>query len=349
MKFIKPLTITESLLTASNVPEAVAQTWLIGTTYAEDELAGAAPVTGQPQAVYRSKASGNTGNALSNTTWWEFVSYVYPAYNAGTTYTIGDIVSDLTNHLLYKAKTSGESGNALTNTDKWSNEGPTNRYKMFGTVVQDVTSRTGPIEVEITPAAWTNSLALVNVNGSSVDIIMTSTAEGEVYNETFDLTSDSGIQDWYAYFFTPIERFTNLFVTGLPVYLDATITVRINSSGTATCGACVIGNVFEIGLSLTGSGVGILDYSVKETDATTGFITVQERAFSARGRFDVLVDRSRRDAVNTALTNILNIPVVWAADEDNASTIIYGYYREFDIVFSDYKNHMCLLQIEGLG
>lgn len=312
MKFIKPITINDAIVTDSNVPESDEIEWTsAGAPYAANAVRmvtttanGASEAT---HMIYRSTAGSNNEDPTER-----------------TTYVSGD-----------------------TTVFWWEEVSPTNRFKMFDSVVQEQTELAGGIVVELTPGEWTNSLALINVDGSDVDIVMTSTADGEVYNENFSLTSYSGIQDWYAYYFTPIERMTELVITELPVYLDATIEVSINSSGTAKCGSLVLGMFFDIGLSLNGAQFGIIDYSVKSTDAE-GRVTITERAYAKKAQVDVLVETARMSQVGIALTDILNVPVVWTANENDSNTVIYGYYKEFQTVYSDYRSSMCALQIEGL-
>lgn len=304
MKFIKPLTITQALLTTTNVTETDTTEWLPATAF----------TAGQTCMVT------TTANGAS-----------------------------VASHKIYTAviNNTGFDPTLAANSAKWTETSSTNRYKMFDQIVQDQTSRSGGIDVVITPGTYTNSLALINTEGSDVDIVMTSTADGEVYNENFSLTSFSGIQDWYAYFFTPIERMTELFLSDLPVYLDATVAVSINSSGVAKCGALVLGTFFDVGQSLNGAQFGIIDYSIKNTDAQ-GRITITEREYAKKAQVDVLVETARMFQVNMALTSVLNTPVVFAANENDSNTVIYGYYKEFQTVYSDYKSSMCSLQIEGL-
>jgi hypothetical protein len=54
-------------------------------------------------------------------------------------------------------------------------------------------------------ATGSNAVALINIDAAEVQIV-SETDDGEVYNETFSLTSTDGITDWYAYFFEEIVR-----------------------------------------------------------------------------------------------------------------------------------------------
>lgn len=252
-------------------------------------------------------------------------------------------------HGIYTAVINNTGNDPTVDTGtNWTFTAYTNRFKMFDGIVQSQTTRTGGIEVEITPATYTPAIALINVNAESVDIVVTSVSDGEVYNESYSMTSYSGIDDWWEYFYTPIERLSELIVTDLPMYLDAAITVSINDTGLAACGELALGTIFTIGDSLHGANLGIIDYSVKNTNPTTGEITVSSGAYAKRSQVDVLCMTNRTPFINAYLTSILNTPVVWVADPDNGATIVYGYYREFNTILSDNYSSLCNLQIEGL-
>jgi len=303
MYFIKPISITDPILTASNVTEADAAEWLSGTAF----------TIGQTCMVT------TTANGAS-----------------------------VANHRIYTAQgsTTGDDPTVDDGTN-WVSAGFTNRFKMFDSVVQSQTTRAGGIEVELTPGGYSNSLSLINVDAASVDVVMDSAADGEVYNQSFSLTAYSGITDWYAYYFTAIERTTRLLITDMPPYSDATVTVTINDAGTAAVGELVLGNFFQIGQSLNGASFGIIDYSVKNT-AADGTISITQRAYARRSEVDVLCETSRTATINDTLASIRSTPVVWVADTNNSATIVYGYFREFNTIISDYRSSIVSLQIEGL-
>ena len=73
MKLIAPITVTDSILTASNVAENDYAEWAVGTTYAD---AARVIVIGTTHKVYESVQSGNVGNdpTTDDGTWWIEVS-----------------------------------------------------------------------------------------------------------------------------------------------------------------------------------------------------------------------------------------------------------------------------------
>jgi len=252
-------------------------------------------------------------------------------------------------HKIYESQQGSNTGNDPTIDDGtyWVEVSSTNRWKMFDAIVQDQTEAAGGMTVELQSSNVINALALINVYAASVTITVDDATEGEVYNETFSLISDSGIQDWYAYFFEPIVRDDRLAITGLPPYANADITVVFTETGTAKCGALVIGQFADLGFSQHGASMSIIDYSTKTTDAQ-GRVTITPGAYANKMEVDVVLNTASFKQAKDVLTDIRTTPVVWIAEDDNRGSIIYGYYREFDIILTNPTLSRCALEIEGL-
>jgi hypothetical protein len=194
----------------------------------------------------------------------------YAAWAGGTTYADEDRVIVTTGyHKIYESQQAANTGNDPTTDDGtwWVEVSSTNRWKMFNAIVQEQTVQASEINTVLQSSTVVNSVALINLDATTVQITVTDSVEGLVYDETYTMTSYSGIQDWYAYFFEPIIRDTQLAVTDLPPYANADIGVTISSSGDAKCGALVIGQFAVLGLSQHGVSLSIVDYSTKTTDA----------------------------------------------------------------------------------
>jgi hypothetical protein len=275
---------------------------------------------------------------------------------SGTTYQAGDLVMVTTTangaatatHKIYSSVQS-QTGNDPTVDDgtNWTEVSSTNRWKMFDAVVQDQTVNATSINTVLQSPTVVNSLALLNVNGTTVVITVTDAVEGVVYNETFNLTSYSGIQDWYAYFFEPIVRKNQLALTDLPPYSNTSISVTINSGADAKVGALVIGQFADLGLSQHGASISIIDYSTKTTDAQ-GRVTITDGPYADKMDVDVVLDTSQIGQANTTLSSLRTTPAVWIAEDNNDDLVIYGYYREFDIILSNPTISRLSLEIEGL-
>lgn len=106
MNVVKPITITSSNLTASNVPETDYPTWVVGTTYALD-----AYVIYQNK-IYKSMQASNTGHyPISSVGWWSYVSAtnrykMFDLYNSTkttnpTTITFSVSLSSIVTHVAF--------------------------------------------------------------------------------------------------------------------------------------------------------------------------------------------------------------------------------------------------------
>ena len=274
----------------------------------------------------------------------------YAAWAGGTTYAAAARVIVTTGyHNIYESAQGGNAGNDPTTDDGtwWTLVSSTNRWKMFNAIVQEQTVQATQIDTTLQSPAVVNAIALLNVEATTIKIIVTDSVEGVVYDETFNMTSYSGIQDWYAYFFEPIIRENQLAVTDLPPYANADINIIINANADAKCGAVVIGQFADLGLSQHGASVSIVDYSVKSTD-DQGRVTITEGAYADKMEVDVVLDTSQMGQVKKTLTSLRTTPSVWIAEDGNSDLVIYGYYREFDIILSNPTTSRCSLEIEGL-
>ena len=275
----------------------------------------------------------------------------HAAWASGTTYADGDkvIVTTPNIHKIYESQQGANTGNDPTTDDGtyWLEVSSTNRWKLFNGIVQEQTEQAGGMEYVLQSPTVINSLALINVDCAEVTVEVEDSTEGVVYDETFSLVSDSGIQDWYAYFFEPIVRDDRLAILDLPPYANADITVTFTDTGTAKCGALIIGQFADLGFSQHGANISIVDYSVKATDAE-GRITVTPGAYANKMEVDVVLDTAVYGVVRKTLTDLRTTPCAWIAEDDNRNSIIYGYYREFDIILSNPTTSRCSLEIEGL-
>ena len=274
----------------------------------------------------------------------------YAAWAGGTTYAAADRVIVTTGyHNIYESAQAGNTGNDPTTDDGtwWTLVSSTNRWKMFNAIVQEQTVQANQIVATLQSPTVVNSMAFLNVAATTIEVTVTDSVEGVVYDETFNMTSYSGIQDWYAYFFEPIIRKDQLAITDLPPYANASIEVTINANADAKIGALVMGQFASLGLSQHGASLSIVDYSTKTTDAQ-GRVTITDGPYADKMEVDVVLDTSQIGQANSTLSSLRTTPAVWIAEDNNDDLVIYGYYREFDIILSNPTISRLSLEIEGL-
>ncbi len=113
-----------------------------------------------------------------------------------------------------------------------------------------------------------DSIALLNMEATSVSLVVTDQVEGEVYNETINLISDRAVIDWFSYFFEDIGSLTTDIVRlNMPLYTSASLTMTISyPGGTAKIGGIIIGKKKYLGTTRIPPASAFTDYSKKNAD-----------------------------------------------------------------------------------
>jgi len=347
MKLIRPTAITDTILNSTTVVETPPAAYVGGTTYALGASVSTGTV-GSVITVWGSLQAGNVGHTpASSPDWWVQTGTTYSVYAGGTTYGAAARVIDPANHLAYESLAGGNVGNALTDVTKWKPLGATNQWAMFDRLVGTKTSNPDSIEIELEPGLI-DSLALLEVSAAEVVVTITDPVEGEVYSHTESMVSDSGITDWYLYFFEPIIRKTSLVLLDLPQYLAGVMAISINDTGSnAECGVLVTGQSRYLGETLYGMRSTIIDYSKKTTD-DNGTVTITERGYANRLDTDLRVPKTLVDETKRLLASYRATPAVWVGEQSYDLSIVYGFYKDFSVVVAGINKCSCSLQIEGL-
>ncbi len=270
-KIIRPVAITAagSVFTSSTIPETTVTAWSGATNYGLGDRAGSAIVQGAAQTIYQSKQAGNLNNAVGDNSWWYVVGTVYPSYDVGATFAVGEYVTDATNHKIYVSAAAGNIGNALTDTAKWTYVSYTNRWKMFDPVYNTQSTNDEEMTIVITPGQAVDSVALLNVEGTSATLTQSITG----HTETISLISHP-VPDWYEYFFDPLITTGECVFDGIPPNSSATLTIEVvNADGTAKLGCLIPGLQKVLGQTQWGVSRTINDYS-KAEEAADGSVTL---------------------------------------------------------------------------
>lgn len=229
---------------------------------------------------------------------------------------------------------------------KWLDLGAVNRWKMFDEKVGTATERDTDVTISIQPGQVVTALAGLNLTGLSLTVAMNDPTEGLVYQNDIWLT-DVGVSNWYEYFFKPFGYTTDVTLTDLPSYANATTTVTVNSADVAKIGVLSVGTQEAIGTALYGTSIGIIDYSRKETDAF-GNSSVVERPFSKRAEYDIEIDTKQVSRVQRLLASVRAKPVVWIGEQSMEATVVYGFFKDFSISISGPVVSDGTITVEGL-
>lgn len=268
-------------------------------------------------------------------------------WNVATAYVLGNEVYYNFKDWLAIASSTGVAPD--TDQTKWIEIGASNRYAMFDGVINNVTSATGSLDVRVTPDAVANSVSLFQVTANTVQVQLIDPAEGVVYDETVDMQDKTFVIDWYSYFFEPISLSSDVSFTDIPAYgtADVRIVADAGTGNTAVIGECVIGLQRSLGVTNFNTSVSIQDYSRKEADQF-GNISIVTRPFAKRADYDVTVETAAVNYVQRALAEIRTTATVFIGDVNRPETIVYGFYRNFNVVLSTPSISDCSIEVEGL-
>jgi hypothetical protein len=275
------------------------------------------------------------------------VPEVTPEWAIGNTYGKGARVQDKVAHREYESQQANNTGHALSDVAWWVDIGATNPWRMFDQTSSSQTVVGDELLVDVKIADRVNAIALLNCEAAAARI--TATVNGTVvYDKSFPMTSSVGISTWYDYFFEPIERRPDLIVTDLPLYSNMVIRVRLTRpGGMVRVGSLIVGQMKDIGITLSGLSAGIVDYSRKGAD-DFGNVVLVERAFAKKLDCRIVLDTADVDKVHAILSALRATPLVWVADDRWATTALFGFYRNFSTTFEYEQKATCLLELEGL-
>ena len=186
-----------------------------------------------------------------------------PAWVSGTTYPLGTRVIRATVHKVFERLGAG-AGTVAPELDpgSWLDVGPTKKWAPFDNVVGTLATGASPLNYTLR-TGFTDSLALFELSGRYVDVVMKDATGGTVvYQKRIDLevTDIETIFDW---FFTELDLRTDIVITDLPgQYASAELSVTLTTtSGNASVGVMKPGIITDLGETQYGASVGIDDYS----------------------------------------------------------------------------------------
>lgn len=277
----------------------------------------------------------------------------YPEWDETASYVIGQMVSVTTHlgngvHNCYEAAWSTGNinkypPNNLSGTPPiyWTYLFKTNRWLLFDNIVApqravgvaDGETGIGSMQVSILPGDI-DTVALMNLDATSVEIVLTDPDDGVVYSETK----------------TPaLPAYCNAIYSDLPSYPNATLSVTMtNTNGDAACGELIVGKIATLGKAKYGVNVGINDYSTKEID-TFGNFSIIERMYSRRLDVDFFTEMNVHGGVMSLLEKYRATPLVWIISTDYDATVVYGFYRNAEMTLSNPSYADGSVSIEGLG
>jgi hypothetical protein len=278
-------------------------------------------------------------------------------WNVGTTYATGDRVylDTVSPPAVYQSLTDNNTGNdPAVSTSDWVQVGAINRYKMLDDRVSSQTERTDSITVTLS-ASKCDRICLLNLVGESLQVTVRS-GSTVISDELISLRLDNQSSSWSEYFFDEIE-YRSRVIRPIPGYyanLEVDITITAASGTLAKCGHVILGRSRPLGLAEWGAKAGIADYSRKDTNEF-GETYLLQRPYANTLDLDLWIDTDPQgletDRVHQLLSSLRATPCIYNgnnAQTDRESLIVFGFYRDFNVVVSYATVTHCSIQIEGM-
>ena len=274
----------------------------------------------------------------------------YAAWSNATTYALGDRVILTSTHKVYESLQAGNlDKNPVTEPTWWIEVSATNRWKVFDLSVTTQTAQANSFTYTLRPGVAVTAFAALNVtNATSMRVRVVDPVYGTVYDKTATFVPLPTAPDWWQWFFGLKDVATISTFNDLPSFYEADIIVDFAGGTDLAVGVLLFGQARTIGLGVeVGARTGITDYSRKETNEFGDTVLVQ-RAYNKRAAFDMLLTKDEVDSVSYFLTAVRATPCLWVGSDQYESTIVYGYYKTFDITISYPTFSDCSLELEGL-
>lgn len=277
------------------------------------------------------------------------------AWNAATSYVVGDVVIRTTTHRKYECQIAGvDAGLPESTPTRWLDVGPTNKWAMFDQNRNMPTVATTSMQVEILPGKRINSVAVLGVQAASVTITMMVGAT-TVYGPITKNMNGRLTTTWSDYFFGEFKYAPSLVLTDLPPYAGAKIIIKLdNASGLdVRCSAVVIGSKIYLGKVQYSASSDSLNFSKIERDEFGNSLLIPRRTIPKTNQ-TLWVDKNNVNTLRAVREQLNAVPALWSGldeqyDDDYFEAIlIYGIYKQFEINLSQPSFCETTLELEEL-
>ena len=273
----------------------------------------------------------------------------YLPWSSVTTYALGGRVIDAVGNKIYESLQAGNLNHATSDPLWWIEVSPTNRWKLFDTSNSTQTAKSGSMSYTLRPSTAVSALAALNLsNATQIRVRVSHPAYGTIYDQTTDLSPLPTEPNWWNWFFGVRRAPSQHIALDLPAIPGCDITVDLAGGTGLAIGVLMVGQIAEFGFGVKyGARVGIQDYSRKETNDFGDTVLVR-RAYAKRAGFDLVISSAEVDAFQELLAEKRATPCLWIGSGQYESTVVFGIYKQFDILISYPTFSECQLDLEGL-
>lgn len=262
-----------------------------------------------------------------------------PEWVSSNTYSIGERVVRI--HRVYERVIAGASS-AVPESDvaNWLDIGPTNRWAPF-----DANPGTACVMPPSTPARWVfdvpssvKSIVLLGVQGARIEIRVNS-----------QLVRDIDID--------PARVISAIVISGISAPVSSSLDLRILGSVSdgsvlnTRLGWCGLGDMKDLGETMPGASLSLLDYSIKNT-SDFGIVSVIRRPYARRLQAQAVMPTSDVDVLTNVLSALRAAVTWWQVDDSLSPLECYsalGFVRDWSVDVPGPVKTSYSVTIEGIA
>lgn len=281
------------------------------------------------------------------------------AWNAATSYTVGQEVILTSTHRVYTNLVAGVNATsphlALTGaTPRWLDTRPTMKWAAFDSQTNTQSSIATPLTYVLLPGLF-NAIAMYGLDGITLDISIKDAPGGTViYTQTIDLTEPP--LDYYDYYFGRIKTLTKVVVKDLVPYANPEVTLTITAGAGITVRAGMIAfgdmralvSVADEGGTRYGAKAKPITYSFINTD-TFGNTSIIRRSKATDLDISVTVPKADSDSALATIQEVLDIPAAWIGSDvaNFAGLNVFGL-ASGDVSYEGPNHSVITINVRGL-
>ena len=257
------------------------------------------------------------------------------AWNAATSYAIGNEVIRTGTHRIYTSLATGvDAGLPEATPIRWKDTRPTNKWAAFDLYRSTAIRKNGTLTMTVKPGIITG-MQFFGLVGDSIRVVCKNATSGTTY---YDVTTSlslylSGDLEW-EFWFGVARQQDSLRVTGLYPN-DAQVEITLTAStttGWAQIGIWALGSFNDLGLPQKGFKASPVDYSRINVDSTTGEVSI-EKGLAAKNLAGecVMLSAEEGQAVCDVVNMLLGVPAAWVITTEPG----YDYLSAFGLGSAD--------------
>lgn len=274
----------------------------------------------------------------------------FAAWNVLTAYSTGNKVILTSTHRIYEAVRATTGNDPATDDGtNWLDIGATNRYRAFDGSIEGATQQNDTIKYEFTLTKTLSGIAALSISAAVLKVSIDDPVEGPVDEIEINLIDTTEVFDWFTYFYNPLTQQRDVILSELPMFAGNIVTFELTGSGLLSLGELVLGDDKSLGISTTGTGLSIEDFSIKSKD-DFGRTFILERSFANTVTFEFAIPTTGAGRVRRILSDLRARPAVYFTDPNQIALggTVYGFPRDFRINLQTPTVAFATLEIEGL-